>query len=166
MHKHIRKAAPRMSVRVVPSAQALEMLRERIESTDDINAIDAAAASPLCGVSAVALKADVKLILSGNSDSVVMGQQEIPALQKTNSEGDPSAFARCGHGCLSWRAARRLCATDGSLFSQIFAQSEMFDFHGGKPPLGGTHVQKRQGVCKYRCALVGWNHGNARSPCC
>jgi hypothetical protein len=47
MHKHIRKAAPRMSVRVVPSAQALEMLRERIESTDDINAIDAAAASPL-----------------------------------------------------------------------------------------------------------------------
>jgi hypothetical protein len=46
-HKHIRKAAPRMSVRVVPSPQALEMLRERIESTDDINAIDAAAASPL-----------------------------------------------------------------------------------------------------------------------
>jgi hypothetical protein len=36
-----------MSVRVVPSPQALEMLRERIESTDDINAIDAAAASPL-----------------------------------------------------------------------------------------------------------------------
>jgi hypothetical protein len=32
-----------MSVRVVPSPQALEMLRERIESMDDISAIDAAA---------------------------------------------------------------------------------------------------------------------------
>jgi hypothetical protein len=42
-----RDAAPLMSVRVAPSPQALEMLRERIESTDDINAIDAAAVSPL-----------------------------------------------------------------------------------------------------------------------
>jgi hypothetical protein len=43
------------------------MLRERIESTDDISAIDAAAGFAIVSVSAVIPKADVKLILSGNS---------------------------------------------------------------------------------------------------